>query len=427
MCKTFRCFFLTFFVLLAFNSRVNAVPFGAFDPRSLAMGGAGVAAATSANAAYYNPALLAMFKTRKEIGRNSRFIFPTVTASAAEAVINEDNLDYEGLEQDLTDSITAFNNNMNSQTAQGVLDAATDLNNRLDQFVDGPVHVDVNSGMILGVGHKQEGGSIIINRRFVGTGAVENLSTDLVLLEDYVEAMQFIETGGVAGEPHPELFDPANGQLIDQTDNLTSVANGAALDVTEIGMAMSKQLQLFSLDIAIGVTPKILHVTTYDIEVRADTGAESETDQNEDWDVNMDLGLAHQINSQWRAGLVIKNLRSVTYTTSLGTDLKIERQVRAGVAYDSPWGLYAADIDVIENDPVAYGSPSQMLAFGGEWRLKRWFQLRAGINKNMKGIGNNSDPLFSGGFRWDFGGILDITYARGSAQEAVGLQLGYRF
>ncbi|HFC54222.1 MAG TPA: hypothetical protein ENJ43_07285, partial [Gammaproteobacteria bacterium] len=36
-----------------------AAPFGTFDPRSLAMGGTGVASGTGANASFYNPALLA--------------------------------------------------------------------------------------------------------------------------------------------------------------------------------------------------------------------------------------------------------------------------------------------------------------------------------------------------------------------------------
>lgn len=77
--------------------------------------------------------------------------------------------------------------------------------------------------------------------------------------------------------------------------------------------------------------------------------------------------------------------------------------------------------------PIAYGSPSQELSLGGEWILKRWFHLRAGISKNLKGEGNNGDPLLSAGFRWDFGGILDLTYARGASAEAAGLQFGVRF
>ncbi|WP_455207535.1 conjugal transfer protein TraF [Kaarinaea lacus] len=417
------CIFL--FGLL--GATANAVPFGTFDPRSLAMGGAAVASGTSANAAYYNPALLSMYKTRKEIGRNSRFIFPTVTARAAEAVVDNLDIKDENLEQDLVNAINAFNQNMNSQTAQSVLNAATDLNSRLDQLIDGPVHADANVGMILGIGHKHEGGSIIINRRGVSTGAIENFSSDLALLEDYVEAMQFIETNGAAGVAHPELFNP-DGTLIDQTGNLASIGNGSGLDITEVGMAVSKEFRILGRDIAIGITPKILRVITYDFTADAATGqTDSVKDENEDWDMNLDIGFAHQINSQWRAGLIFKNVRSLSFTTSLGTEIKLDPQVRAGLAYDSPWGLYAVDMDVIENDPVGYGSPSQLLSLGGEWKPKRWFQLRAGISRNMKGVGNNSDPVFSAGVRWDFGGILDLTYAQGASEVAYGLQLGYQF
>ncbi len=409
------------------SPHVSAIPFGAFDPRSLAMGGAGVASGTSANAAYYNPALLSMYKTRKEIGRNSRFIFPTVTGRVADALYDNRNIKDENLEQNLETAIGAFNINMNSQTAQGVLSAATDLNNRLEPLVDGPVYADGNVGLVLGIGHKYEGGSIIINKRYVGSGIIGNLDSDIALLEDYIEAMQYIETNGSTGAPHPELFNP-DGTLINQTGNLASFGKGSGFDITEIGMAMSKEFQILERGIAIGITPKILRVITYDGSIDASTG-ESTSDKvdNEEWDVNLDIGFAHRINSQWRVGLILKNVRSLSYTTSLGTELTIDPQVRAGVSYDSPWGLYALDFDVIENDAIGYGSPSQMLSLGGEWKYARWLQLRAGISRNMQGIANNSDPVFSAGFRWDFGGILDLTYAYGASEQAAGLQLGYRF
>ncbi|HEY5602832.1 MAG TPA: conjugal transfer protein TraF [Gammaproteobacteria bacterium] len=420
-----RLFFLL--LLVFFASAAIAVPFGVFDPRSLAMGGTGVASGTSANAAYYNPALLSMYKTRKEVGRNSRFIFPAVTARVSEAVIDNLDIEDENLEQDLVDAITAFNQTMTAQTAQGVLNAATDLNSRLDQLVDGPVNSDGNVGLILGIGHKQEGGSIIINRRWVGSAVAENSSSDLALLEDYVEAMQFIESGGTAGAPHPELFNP-DGTLVDQTGNFASTGTGSGLELTEIGMAMSKEFQILGQRLAIGITPKIQSAILYDWNADATTGqSDTVKEEGEDWDLNLDIGLAQQINAQWRAGLVLKNVNSLRYTTSLGTEIKLDPQVRAGIAYDSPWGFYALDVDVIENDPVSYGSPSQMLSLGGEWKPKAWLQLRAGVTRNMQGIGNNRDPLFSAGFQWDFGGIFDLTYAQSASEVAFGLQFGYRF
>ena len=391
------------------------------------MGGTGVASGTSANAAYYNPALLSMYKTRKEIGRNSRFIFPTVTAKVAEAVLDNIDIEDENMEQDLSTAIEAFQATPNSQTAQGVLNSATDLNSRLNQLLDGPVHADANVGIILGIGHKNEGGSFIINRRGVGTAVVENSANDLALLEDYVEAMQFVETNGATGAPHPELYD-ANGVLINQTDNLASVGNGAGLDITEFGIALSKEFKIHKRNISIGITPKIQHVIIYDFNADAATGQidDSKVD-SETWDLNLDIGIAHQINAQWRTGLIFKNIRSLSFTTALGSEINLDPQVRAGVAYYSNWGLYTVDLDVIENEPIAYGSPSQELSLGGEWILKRWFQIRGGISKNLKGEGNNADPLYSVGFRWDFGGFLDLTYAYGSGAEAAGFQLGYRF
>jgi hypothetical protein len=331
-------------------------------------------------------------------------------------------------DDDFNTAISAFNDNMNSQTAQAVLNAASDLSSGLNQMVDGPAYADANVGMVLGIGHKQEGGSIIINRRGVGAAVVDDFTNDLALLEDYVEAMQYIESGGTAGAPHPELYDPTTGLLDYNQGDFISEGNGSGFDITEIGMAMSKEFQILGHGIAIGITPKILHVITYDFHADAATGGtDSDELDNEDWDVNLDIGFAHQFNSQWRVGLIFKNIRSLTFTSALGTELNIDPQVRAGVAYFSPWGLYSLDADVIENEPIGYGSPSQMLALGGEWEINRWFQFRAGISRNMKGIGNNSDPLFSTGIRWDFGGILDLTYAMGESERAAGFQLGYRF
>ena len=47
--------------LFLMGEYVGAVPFGVSDPRSLAMGGTGVASAEASNAVFHNPALLAQF------------------------------------------------------------------------------------------------------------------------------------------------------------------------------------------------------------------------------------------------------------------------------------------------------------------------------------------------------------------------------
>lgn len=427
-----RIFFLTtiIFVLLAVNS-AHAVSFGDFDPRALAMGGAGVASATSSNAAYYNPALLAMYSTRKEIGRNSEFVFPRITARYVQSLETIDEVQKENPDQDLINAINTFNANPGSANAQAVLRASNNLDSNLDDLLDGPVHADINVGIVLGIGHKYEGGSIIINRRVVGDAEIQDFENDLQLLNTYVEAMQYIEGGGnpvTAATIYPDIF-AADGTLLDQTDNLTSSAVGGAMQITEIGMSMAKQFEIMQRSIAIGITPKVVHVRTYDFIADATSGnAIDADDDQEDWNVNLDIGLAHQIDRKWRAGMVVKNVRTLKFKTSLGNTIELKPQVRLGVMHKSRAGVYALDLDALKNPPVRRGSDYQMLSLGGEWSVLRNTILRAGAAKNLAGVDAGEKILYTFGVHWNiFNVIVDLTYAENSYERAAGLQTGIRF
>ena len=414
------------------SSATHAVSFGDFDPRSLAMGGAGVASATSANAAYYNPALLAMFSTRKESGKNSEFIAPALTGRYVQSLETIDDIDNDNPDQDLVDAINTFNVSPNVQNAEAVLQAANNLDNELNDLLKGPVHADASAGIVLGIGHKYEGGSIMINRRWVGDALIENFESDLQLLNTYVEAMRYIEAGGnpvTASTLFPDVF-AGDGTLLDQTDNLTSSATGGALLVTEIGMSMAKKMSIAGQRFAIGITPKVMQVTTYDFIADATSGGitNDAEDEHEDWNVNLDIGVARQFDAQWRGGLVLKNIRKLTYSTSLGNKIEIEPQVRLGVMHKSHAGLYALDLDVVKNQPVRRGSESQMLALGGEWRILRHTGLRAGASKNLAGVDDGEKILYTLGVHWDIlGGMIDLMLAKNSFESAAGLQGGFRF
>jgi len=417
--------------LIQITHPAGAVSFGDFDARSLAMGGAGVASASSSSAAYYNPALLAMFPERKEVGKNSEFVFPRVTARYVQSADTIDEVQQKNLDQDLVNAITAFNADPGSANAQAVLRASDTLNSNLDDLLDGPIHADINTGIVLGIGHKYEGGSIIINRRWVGDAEIENFENDLQLLNTYVEAMQYIESGGdpaTAATLYPSIFAPG-GTLLDQTDNLTSSATGGVLQITEIGMAMAGQFDIAQRSIAIGITPKVMHVITYDFTADATTGDTTDAeDDQEDWNVNLDIGVAHQIYRQWRAGLVVKNIRTLKFSTSLGNTIELKPQVRLGVMHKSRAGVYALDLDAVKNQPIRRGSDSQMLSLGGEWPVLQNTLLRAGAAKNLAGIDAGEKILYTLGVHWDiFNGMVDFTYAENSYERAAGLQTGVRF
>jgi hypothetical protein len=410
---------------------VSALPFGTFDPKSLAMGGAGVASGTSENAAYYNPALMAMYKTRKERGNNSRYMFPVATLQVSDSILTIKDLDGENLEQNLESSISDFNTTPTAQNASAVLNAATDLQGNLGDLLDAPVYGDVIIGTVLSIAHKYGGGAIIITRRLVGDGAVANYSSDVQLLQESIDAMEFIEAGGdpaVAATQFPNVID-ANGQIAFTTADLTSAAAGSGLDITEIGMAMSKQFNVYGKDIAFGLTPKVMKVSTYDLQADASTGSLDKVRQDgQDYDVNMDFGLAHQIDARWRAGIVIKNIHSLSYKTALGNTLKIRPQIRAGASYNWGWrGLYAFDIDVLPNDAVGTGSDSQVMSLGVEWPIKSYFKVRGGITRNMQGVGAANDPLYTLGIHWGPSFFLDAGIAYSSYELAGAIQLGHSF
>src|SRR3989338_905188 len=56
--------------LLAGSSAALAVPFNSFDPRSMAMGGAGVAVGDAGTAPFFNPALLTVTRASDNFSLN---------------------------------------------------------------------------------------------------------------------------------------------------------------------------------------------------------------------------------------------------------------------------------------------------------------------------------------------------------------------
>ena len=69
---------LAVFTMVAVSSSL-AAPFGSFDARSVGMGGAGVAAGTIGNAAFFNPAMLAAQRAEDDFS----LLLPVASAAPA--------------------------------------------------------------------------------------------------------------------------------------------------------------------------------------------------------------------------------------------------------------------------------------------------------------------------------------------------------
>jgi len=408
---------------------VSAIPFGTYDPRSIAMGGAGVASGNSANAVFFNPSLLAQYTSRKHRARNSHYVFPVASLSVSKVAEDIADLVDSNPEQVLSDSIATYNANPNVITVEGVLTASRNLQNDLEPIANETVFFDGIVGMVIGIGDRREGGAFVISRRFVGDGIADQTAADKQLLADYIEGLDFIVSAGASGAPHPELFD-VNGNLLDQTDNLTSTAIGRGLLLTELGIAMSWGVELFRNKIDVGFTPKFVQGTTYEYNgtlgnSQLETIARKE---NEDWQFTLDVGVSKAVNDQLKLGLVVKNIIPLDFSTKSGGSINIQPQLRAGVAYRSAkWGYWALDMDVLENKSIGGGDNTQYLSLGGEWRVKTW-ALRAGYKQNFVGRSDFSKGVFTVGTGYGFAGVsLDIAYIDSGPERAVSLQMSRRF
>ncbi len=408
---------------------VSAVPFGSYDPRSIAMGGAGVASGNSANAVFFNPSLLAQYTSRKHRARNSNYVFPVVSLSVSKVAEGIADLADNNPEQVLSNSIATYNASPNQATAEGVLTASRNLQNDLEPVANESVFFDGMVGMVIGIGDRREGGAFVISRRFVGDGLADQTAADKQLLADYIEGLDFVVSGGTSGAPHPELFD-VNGNLLDQTDSLTSTATGRGLLLTELGIAMSWGVELFRNKIDVGFTPKFVQGTTYEYNGALGNSqlGTTERKENEDWQFTMDVGMSKTLSDKLKLGLVVKNLVPLDFSTKSGGNIKIQPQLRAGAAYRSAkWGYWALDVDMLENKSIGGGDNTQYLSLGGEWLVKAW-ALRAGYKQNIVGRGDFAKGVFTMGTGYHFMTVsFDIAYINSGPERAVSLQMSRRF
>ena len=63
--------------------------------------------------------------------------------------------------------------------------------------------------------------------------------------------------------------------------------------------------------------------------------------------------------------------------------------IRAGISHKTNWTKVAFDLDLTENDPVAFEDATQYASLGAELNVLRFVQLRAGYRANLAGSGQD--------------------------------------
>ena len=393
----------------------------------MAMGGAGVAAATSTNAVLYNPAILSSYTKYKEKAKDEAFSFPTLSVRLSRAVETLADLTDTDYNSDINSSVDAYNTDPTPATAQAVLSNINSLYGTLGKVANNVFMLDAIASLVVGVPTKHQGGAFFVTHRAVADGQLNIPASDLELLNDYQEALQYITSSGAAGSQHPELFD-GSGNLIDPSNSIAAQADARGLLISELGIGLSKQINIQGSAFSFGLTPKMVQVTTYELHKAINSSAQDKDGmKDDDWQVNFDFGVLKKITAQWRAGLVVKNMIERSYPTTSGREITIKPQWRFGVAYNLPYFTYTLDLDLQPNEGVYAGNASQFLLTGMEIK-QGIIRYRLGYRDTFAHKGPKEDGVFSAGLGLNIKPVyFDLAYSENHQQRAASLMFGFNF
>ncbi len=419
--------------LVLFSTQAAALPFQSIDPRSMAMGGTGVASGTSANAAFMNPALLSVAGDDENFSVELPIL--GVRVSDPDDLLDEvDAYQDTNIEANLTNSIDAFDAAVTSGNPAAIQAAATNVSTaadamvtQLEKFTNKPITAEVFGGVVVGIPSKKVGASLMLNGYLVGSGLVDFTAADQALVQGIVDDAAATGDGSdpTALATNTAVADQVAGTE-DVVDKLTSGLEGRGAVITEIGISLSREVNIGGHDVAVGITPKYVTVDTFDYRVDVNTADfDSDTGKNDYSDFNFDIGAAKDYGNGWKAGAVVKNLLANDYTTVRGNVIKIEPQLRVGASKSNDLWTLAADLDLVENEPAGFESKSQYLGLGGALDLWGWLQLRGGYRHNLS---DSDTSVASLGFGVSpFGVHMDVGAAFNGDEVAASFQLGFRF
>jgi hypothetical protein len=405
--------FASALALMTAGAGAAALPFSSFDARSYAMGGAGVASGTHANAVFLNPALLALEGKAENYSMELPVIGGRTSdpGNLADAIDEFNEVEPVGVFQD---AVNAYIATPNAGTAATVQSAGDQLIEQLESISGDILSADADVAVVVGVPHRKYAMSAFVDVHVIGGAVGEATEEDIAAIQQTID-------------------DALNAQAItDPTDTFTSSASARFSRITEVGVSIAQNFDALG-GIAVGITPKLVGVRTNDflfVGSEIDTAEVSMSDtQESDFGVNLDVGLAKAWGDSWRAGFTVKNLLAQEYETVLGNELKIEPMARIGVAYRNSCLTLASDLDLTENESTGYDPRTRYASLGAELYLFELFRVRLGYRHNLSDVpaGSETDLMMAGlGFS-SFGANVDVAAAGNGDEFGAALQLGFRF
>jgi hypothetical protein len=397
-----------------------------FDPRSLAMGGAGVATADMSNAAFHNPAMLASSAPSQHIALE----FPIY----AMRVI--DPYDLQNDTGKLSINANNFTLAMNNFDASKTIANAHAASVALSEFNRSLVTINHKTmtgngliGTMLALPNSYFAVSLYVDARADIAGQFNYAPNDQITLNNLAKnlaACNATPTGyaacmaAVAATPGGKITGLQSQLLV------------RGIFAKDLGIAAAHHFEdVLGLDV--GVVPKITQFSSYDYTARAQSNSKiSLSHGKQDFSmVNFDFGVAksfHVDTSDIKVGLAMKNLLPQHFTTVLHNRIDISPQATLGASLVTNLTTTGIDLDVIPNKAMLVGlsKDSQYLRVGTEFDAWRWAQIRIGYRHDLK---RNFPNLPSIGLGFSpFGLHFDFSLAAANKSEiAVSLQTGAHF
>lgn len=356
-----------------------------------------------------------------------------------------------------------------------VQQSVIELDNSLKNISGNPLSANLGLNFALAIPSKKFAAALSVGGTAGISGRVKYSQADSDLFTSYVpEVQELINFVGdvqtAIDELNPSLiperptstiidytqFDPTDATTAAATvgtiglsanasdPTLTSSVQVVAYAIADVGISFAREFDFAGEKVAIGITPKLQKISTFHYVAQVDGFDEVDSDDlkdsQEDYTrVNLDVGASYRFgeSQKWMVGLTAKNLLggefdykpiTVDGETYRGS-VELNPQFRAGVAYNGEWTSIALDVDLVENDPVAFENPTQYAALGVELDVLSFMQLRAGYRTNMSVSG---DDVVSVGFGLSpFGLHLDVAAMANPSEPkknaGAALQLGFYF
>lgn len=364
-------------LMLAGVTQVQAMPYGYYDARSVAMGNVSVATGGITTAALSNPGML----TVNENDDTFALLFPAIGVQAID-------------DGDVIDSIDEFQEieDQGALTIDGI--------ERQIEILEGLENSSLMLGVTPNVAALYSGDNytwgVSLRANATASVSVTDIDTNIINPDGTVQAL------GVM--------------------------------TTEVGLPIGTDISVAGMQLSVGIMPKLVNVDGISYS-RSISDADVEDAFDEETDLGsfttLDAGVVLNVLDSVRVGLVAKNLleETKTITANLNTplDINFDRHLRAGVAFDGGFFTLAADMDLTEIEPVGFESPSKMFSVGAELNTFDVFQLRAGYQTNTASGANDPDLLSLGVGLW-LGFHLDAAVVVGDDSSFGGfVQTGFRF